>query len=261
MYTEADVERLRLLRDAVSNGHPIGRIALLEDGALRELAAARPPRAKADSAAGVAADAADAIVEALARFDVAAVEARLARAAGLTKPPALLRDVIAPALATVGDGWQAGRLSVAHEHLFSSLVRSLLGSLMHLHARVDVPDRLLFATPSGERHEFGALGAALMAASGGLGAVYLGPDVPAADLIEMASVVDADVIALGVTGSEGGPLAREIERIAGSLSRDVELWVGGRAAAGIAAAIHPRVLAIPDYDSLERELARLGARF
>jgi DNA-binding transcriptional MerR regulator len=261
MYSDTDLERVRLLRDAVTNGHPIGRIADLEDDALRALAAAgRPadkPERRAEPIAG-----ASGVIDALLRFDVVALETLLGRAAALMRPAALLRDVIFPALRAVGDEWHAGRLGVAHEHLLTSRVRDLLGSLMRLHAHRDVSDRLIFATPAGERHEFGALGAALIAAGGGLGAVYVGADLPATAVIDMASVVGPDVIALGVTGSEHttANLVREVERIAGAVSADVELWVGGPAASEVAAAVRPRVLAVPDGDALERELQRLGAR-
>jgi DNA-binding transcriptional MerR regulator len=260
MYSDADIERLRLLRDAVANGHPIGRIAHLDDQALRGLATAPHPADRGERR--VEPTAAEAVVDALMRFDVATLETLLSQAAALMRPAVLLGEVVLPALRTVGDEWHAGRLGVEHEHLLTSHVRDALGSLMRVHARGDVPDRLIFATPAGERHEFGALGAALMTASGGLGAIYVGADLPAKALIDMASVVGPDVIALGVTGSEqsAANLVREVERIAEAVSPDIELWLGGPAATEVAAAVRPRALAIADYEALGRELQRLGAR-
>jgi methanogenic corrinoid protein MtbC1 len=264
LYSEADLERLRLLRDVVLAGHPIGRIAPLDDATLRRMAGTAADRAVRERVTGPPAPPdVDDIVDALTRFDVAGVEARLARAATLRRPITLLREVVVPALQTVGDRWHAGELGAAHEHLLSSLVRDLLGSLMRIHWRGDVPDRLIFATLSGERHEFGALGAAVIAASGGLGTIYLGPDLPSADLIDIVSVVDADVVALGVTatGEAGHEMAREIERVATAISRDTELWLGGPAAASIAASVRARALVVPEYGALEHELQRLGGRF
>jgi DNA-binding transcriptional MerR regulator/methanogenic corrinoid protein MtbC1 len=262
LYTDPDLERIRLLRDAVVNGHPIGRIAHLDEPALRGLAAPAPRPAEERAEGEDWPGAVQGIIDALGRFDLAALEIRLGRAAALSRPAVLLKEVIVPALRAAGDEWHARRLGTAHEHLLSSVVRDVLGSLMRLHARSDVADRLIFATPAGERHEFGALGAAVMAASGGLGAVYLGPDLPAADLVDIATTIDADVVALGITGTDDvrSPVAREIGTIARSLSRDVELWLGGAAAMELAAA-HPRALLVPDYDALDQELHRLGARY
>jgi DNA-binding transcriptional MerR regulator len=262
MYAATDLERIRLLREAVGNGHPIGRIAQLDEAALRGLGGATRPPADQSAETPDWPSAVQGIVDALATLDLAALGALLARTAALSRPPVLLGEVIAPALRAAGDEWRAGRLGMAHERLLSALVRDVLGSLMRLHARSDVADRMVFATPAGERHEFGALGAAVMAASGGLGAVYLGPDLPAADLVALARSIDADVVALGVTGPDASrsSIAREVETIARSLSRDVELWLGGAAATELAAA-HPRALAIRDYDMLGQELERLGARY
>jgi DNA-binding transcriptional MerR regulator len=262
MYTSADVERIRLLREAVANGHPIGRIARLDEPALQGLTGAPTRPSERNTETEDWPIAVQEMVDAVARFDLSTLDALLRKAAALSRPPALLGELIVPALRAAGEAWRAGRLGLAHERLLSSVIRDVLGSLMRLHARSEVAERLIFATPAGERHEFGALGAALMAASGGLGSVYLGSDLPAADLVDIASTIGADVVALGVTGSDGSrsSLAREVDTIARSLSRDVELWLGGTAATGLAA-LHPRVLAIRDYHMLEQELERLGARF
>jgi DNA-binding transcriptional MerR regulator/methylmalonyl-CoA mutase cobalamin-binding subunit len=277
LYTDEDVERLRLLREAVANGHAIGRIAGLDDARLRELAAAATAAPTAPApllrTAGPGSPTRQPrwggaigpshIVSALDRFDHAFVATQLAHAAALLSPTELLRDLILPALREIGDTWHSRPLGIAQEHLLSSAVRSLLGSLMRVHARTDVPGRLLFATPSGERHEFGALGGALIATSGGLGATYLGADLPSNDIVEMAAVMETDVVVLGITVIDEGSdrVLDELRFIARQLPRDVELWLGGPAAARIASDIHPRALVVQDYDTFETELVRIGARF
>ena len=103
----------------------------------------------------------------------------MARLAAILRPLELLRDALMPALARVGDDWHRHRASVAHEHLMSATMRNILGSFLRVYAHANVPARLVFATPARERHEIGTLGAALLAASSGLGVTYLGPDLPA----------------------------------------------------------------------------------
>jgi methanogenic corrinoid protein MtbC1 len=267
LYTDADVTRLRLLRDAVANGHAIGRIVALPDQELRELGQpgglGAPVPETPSLRPGAAVLGGSDLLAALDHLDVAAIEARIAQAAALLKAPALLREVVVPALREIGDAWSCGRLNVAHEHMLSAMMRNTLGSLLHLHARHDVPDRMLFATPAGERHELGTLGAALIASSGGLGAVYLGPDLPAQDLVDIASTVDTDVVVIGVTaaGEARHAIAREVDALARKLPRDVELWIGGPAAEELAAHVEPRALSVPDYDVFEWQLSRIGARF
>jgi DNA-binding transcriptional MerR regulator/methylmalonyl-CoA mutase cobalamin-binding subunit len=264
MYSQADVARLRLLQEAVARGHPIGRVARLSDPELRTLTEpvlpAHPDVAPRPSSALVGPASLAAAIE---RLDQSDVEAQLARAAALLRPADLVSDVMMPALRHVGETWHSRPLGIAQEHLLSSAVRSLLGSLMHLYDRSDVPGRLLFATPAGERHEFGALAAALVARSGGLGAIYLGPDLPADDIADMAAVVEADVVVLGVTmsGGEGDRVDKEVQSIARRLPRDAELWLGGPAAERVGDVLKSRALVLPDFARLEAQLAAIGARF
>jgi MerR family transcriptional regulator, light-induced transcriptional regulator len=264
VYTDGDVRRVTLLRDAVENGHAIGRVANMTDEQLARVAAAA-----ARAASPVRADRSQApvidiqpIIAALERFDASAVETELARAAALLRAPELLRDVLVPVLTEVGDRWHSGRGRIVHEHMLSASVRNVLGSLLRLHQRAGVPDKLLFATPSGERHEFGTLGAAMLAASGGLGTIYLGPDMPADDIVAVTATVDLEVVVLGVTDSGDTALVeREVKQIAAQLNPRVELWLGGQAAERLAAPLGGRARALPTYDALERQLVRVGARF
>ncbi|MGE3958835.1 MAG: B12-binding domain-containing protein [Vicinamibacterales bacterium] len=277
VYTDADVRRITLLRDAVARGHAIGRVANMSERQLEQVVASaaaaaatapQPVTADAPERLGTAAGRQRAsvvntrtIIEALERFDGTAVETELARAAALLRPSELLRDVLVPVLTEVGDRWHAGRGRVAHEHMLSASVRNVLGSLLRVHQKAGVPDRILFSTPSGERHEFGTLGAALLAAAGGLGTIYLGPDMPADDIVAVAGVVDLDVVVLGVTElAEAERVDKEVAQIARRLPPRVEIWLGGRGAARLAARLNGRALALSTYDDLEQQLARIGAR-
>jgi hypothetical protein len=127
---------------------------------------------------------------------------------------------------------------------------------------------LLFATPAGERHELGSLGAAMLAASAGLGVAYLGPDLPARDIVDSARPAGAQVLVLGLTAIPSGKTkerehratARDLRTIVRDLPRDIELWVGGRSAERFASLIAPRGLILRDYHSYQQELVRIGGR-
>ena len=136
-----------------------------------------------------------------------------------------------PVLTLVGDDWHQGRTRIAHEHLMSSTMRNLLGAFLRLYARRDASVRLLFATPSGERHEIATLGAAMLAASAGLGVSYLGADLPAREIVDSVEPAGAQVLVLGLT-TAGADKARdrELKTIVRDLPDSVELWAGGRGA-------------------------------
>jgi cobalamin-dependent methionine synthase I len=202
-----------------------------------------------------------ALSTALHKFDAAGIDQEIARLAAVLRPLDLLENVLMPVLVQVGDDWHRKRAGIAHEHLMSSVIRNLLGSFLRLQARQDAPARLLFATPSGDRHEIGTLGAAMLAASNDLDVVYIGPDLPAREIIESVKSAGAQVLVLGLTtGLPGKEIRRELLTITRDLPKVVELWAGGRGAERHAAIIGPRGLVFNDYTAYQRELIRIGGR-
>ena len=261
MYTDADIARLRLLRGAVERGHTIGRLAGLTDTELRHLAAAGASgvsgmaptrRTPIDTAA---------LTAALRKYDGTAIDEQISRLASVLPPLELLRDVLMPVLAQVGDDWHRGPTRIAHEHLMSSTMRNILGSFLRLYARPEASPRLLFATLAGERHEIGTLGAAMLAASSGLGVAYLGPDLPAREIVDSVGPAGAQVLVLGLTTTSADKTtARELHTIVRDLPKEVELWAGGRGAAHHDSIITRRGLVFGDYAAYQRELVRIGGR-
>jgi methanogenic corrinoid protein MtbC1 len=261
MYTEADIARLRLLRNAVEHGHSIGRLAGLTDEDLRQLAAGQdaPAMSAAASTRRASIDSA-ALKAAMQAYDAVAIDQLISRLALMLPPLELLRDVVMPVLSQVGDDWHRGTARIAHEHLISSTMRNILGAFVRLYTRPGVSARLCFATLAGERHEIGTLGAAMLAASSGLGVAYLGPDLPAREIVESVRPAGAQVLVLGLTSNAGRDKARQLRTIVRDLPKEVELWVGGRGAAGQAALISPRGLVLRDFDAYQQELSRIGGR-
>ena len=262
VYSDADVRRIRLLHDVVEKGHAIGRVAQLTNEELERIAqtpAAAHGPVSTESAAGMSAVAA--LIAAVERFDAAAVEHELARAAAMLPVSALLRDIVVPVMVEVGERWHDGRAQIAHEHLLSASVRNVLGSLLRLHQKPGARERMLFATPAGESHEFGALGAAVLAASGGLGTIYLGPGLPADEILAVLRVVQVEVVVLGITnGGDADRAESEVTQIAAGLPKGVELWLGGASAGRVAQTLNGRALVVPTYDALEQMLLRIDAR-
>ena len=267
LYSRADVKRLQLLAAAVERGHAIGRLAALADAQLEAMIAAPSASRVVDDAHGGGEEAAAlslrTLLDALQAFDAAAVERELNRLSLALKPRDLVHRVLFRFLKHVGDEWHANRLDIAQEHLLSGAVRSLLGAMVRLYSKEDVSRRLLFATPSGERHEFGILAAAMLAAAGGLGVVYVGADVPARLIVDSAARSGVDVVVLGVIYSGSTrELRKQVDYIVDHLPGRLELWVGGalppdldRTLAG------QQIVRLPDFDALERQLVRIGARF
>lgn len=260
------MERIRLLRDAVARGESISAVAQLPDVDLRRLLdrQGNGAGASAHEARGSPAD-----VDAL-RLAMRAVEDRdpstlreVLMGASVRLPLLEFLDgVLAPLLRRIGEAWSRGTLGVAEEHLASQEVRSLLGELQrNVVPRPDAPV-VLVATPSGQTHEFGALFAAVVGAQAGWNAIYLGSDLPAAELVRLAAQTDARAVALGVLypralpgGGEGRGFLEELRR---TLRSEAALYVGGHPRVRKAAEEVAGVSPVATLSELERRLAATG---
>jgi MerR family transcriptional regulator, light-induced transcriptional regulator len=265
LYSGADVKRLQLLAAAVARGHAIGRLAELTDAELETMIAV-PAAAHAGAvAASRRSEAADisTLLDALHAFDAAGVERELDRLSLALKPRELVHRFIFPFLKEVGDEVHAERLNIAQEHLLSGAVRNLLGAMVRMYSKDEVSRRLLFATPSGERHEFGVLAAAMLAAAGGLGVVYLGADLPPRLIVDSAARSGVDVVVLGIIYSGSSrELRRQVDYIVDHLPGRLELWVGGTLTPDLDRPLAgQQIVRLQDFEALERQLVRIGARF
>jgi DNA-binding transcriptional MerR regulator len=253
LYSDADVERLRKLGDLVKRGHAIGTIASLDDEALARLLEGADAHKANGEAPAATADLA-ALASALDRYDLDAIEATHNRHAVVLPPRELVLAVIVPLLQEVGRRWESGRLRPAQEHLVSSIIRSVLGGLLRASSRPHASPKIVFATPSGERHELGLLCAALLAASAGYGVVYLGQDLPAADIAHAAATAGARIIVVSLT-TPGAVTRAELRKLM-ELPPGIELWVGGPASDVLISTAGDRVRVVAELTDVVPMLSR-----
>jgi len=263
LYRDRDIHRLLLLKEVVAMGHAIGQIASLPEVRLEQLLqAVGQPRARnsADVTGGAVPGSLRPLFKAVEKFDAPGLDRELGKLALAHPPRTLVHEVIHPLLRRVGDDWAERACSIAQEHLVSAALRNLVGGMMRLYAPSSASATVLLTTPSGELHEFGILCAALLAAGGGLRAVYLGPNLPAAEIAASARKASATAVILGVI-SENPRAEKEVKSLARALAQGVELWIGGREGILPEVKRQPRWLWVPRFPDLEKQLVRIGARF
>jgi len=253
LYSDADIERLRLLYRATLAGRSIGQVAGLSavqlDALVREDAeaeaagngaapSAAPPAAPRAPIAPSPADYLDDCVRSIERLDALAVESILRRAVVALPADVLLDALVAPLLERVGARWRDGTLRPVHGHLASAVLRRVLDRVIETATSPSAAPGLVAATPAGQRHEFGALIAAAAAAAEGWRVTYLGADLPAEDIAEAAIQTRARAVALSVVYPAGDPAVRhELKRLRALLPDRVALLVGGGASSGYRAAL------------------------
>jgi MerR family transcriptional regulator, light-induced transcriptional regulator len=243
LYSDADIERLRLLYRATLGGRSIGQVAELPTEALADLVR---QDAEAESETGRASEAvqgseldwrpaADGFLSecfrVVERLDATALDTTLRRATVVLPVATFLDALVVPLLEHVGARWREGTLRPVHEHLVSAGLRRALGGVIGSASSPLATANLVVGTPAGQAHEFGALLAAATAAAEGWRVTYLGADLPAEDIAEAATRTRARAVALSIVYPRGDPaLEDELRRLHTALPKDIALVVGGAAA-------------------------------
>lgn len=238
-YSERDVTRVEWLRDRLAEGWRIGEAARL----LEEVAA--PPLDRPDTLR-------DALVEAASSDEPAQVGALLDQAFSVLPVTTALEEVVAPMLRSLGDEWQAGRLSVAHEHAATGRVRARLESLL-ADLRGGCRGTAVLACAPGELHDVGLLMVAVALRADGWRVEYLGADTPLGQALDFAASVGARVACLSATRRESASALADGSALHAAPPR-LRLVVGGAGAdPGTAQALGARLVDGP----LDRVVERL----
>jgi len=243
LYSEHDVLRLSLLKQLNDLGHSIGSMAQLPYAQLEQMLAVREERQARPrktvrrgskrglpvQASGSIADVTGPFLGAISRFDILHAERVLAEAAAARDPTEFVGQVLLPMLHRIGDLWADGQFTVAHEHAATAVLRTQLGALARTFFAEAKAPVAVCTTPATELHEFGALAAALYAASYGWRVVYLGPNLPAEEVSQAVKTAGARLVLLSVVCASSAA-ATELRRLAKSLPKNVTLVVGGAGA-------------------------------
>lgn len=263
LYNASDVAHLRLLARVVHAGRAIGDVASLTTHELRQLLAAGETQDAAPAeprSSPTAEQVVSRVLERVADFDDAAVGRLLGDAALVLHAGSFVHEVAVPLVQRVGERWSKGALSIAHEHALTAALRNLLGGLVlnRRHARPE----LLLATPAGERHEMGLLLVALLACDAGVGAMYLGPDLPAAEIVAAVRRLRPGVVGLSaVAAGNRDRTVAEVRKLNAALDGRIELWLGGADAPEVADRVRGfRGLVFTDLKTTAAALASLAAR-
>ncbi len=231
VYSQQDVDRLRLLAQLVERGNAISSIASLSDRDLaKRLAGSEKPVRKA--VAPEPADAAvDVIKSALHGFDLGRVQSAMQEARFRFGARVFAIGIAAPLMAEVGNLVATGELTVAHEHAASAVVKAHLMEMVFSGPRAPTKQRIALATMEGDLHEIGLLISGVLCAHHGFGIVYIGPNMPPDALGEALKALTTDALILGVTELPPGLDRWTVEDYAQIVMRPLpkkhELWLGG----------------------------------
>jgi methanogenic corrinoid protein MtbC1 len=223
-YRPEDLNRLRLMAEAVAQGHRPSLAAAADDAALKHLLK--------KEGGEVWTELVDGIFEAVMRMDATGIRSLLDQARAKEGVLSFLRCCVAPLLDRVGMAWAEGMLDIHHEHFLTEVLEDRLRQLRAEQRVQPGSPVILFATLPGERHRLGLLMAALTYAAKGQRTELLGIDLPVANIASAARALKASCVAVSLSiQSSGEPTRRLIQDLQERLPEGCRLIIGGQGAA------------------------------
>jgi DNA-binding transcriptional MerR regulator/methylmalonyl-CoA mutase cobalamin-binding subunit len=228
VYPPGQVDKLRLLKRLMDQGHRPGKIAERSIEQLQALAEAgngRPATAPMEGPPDAA----------LRQFLQMIVEHRVddlrRELALLTVKAGLARfvtDVIAPLTALVGEAWARGGLAIFEEHLYTESVQGVLRNAITSIPHPGDSPRVLLTTVPQEPHGLGVLMAEAMFALEGARCVALGVRTPVMEIVRGAESQRIDIVALSFSPVVNPyQVIESLKELRAQLPAATELWAGG----------------------------------
>ncbi len=234
LYSDADVERLRLIARATTGGRTVAQAAALAPAVLAALVRAEsavPTLAeRGGRATSPDAEHLQACLAAVVRFDGMELDAALRRATIALSAEAFLDAVVLQLWRQVVERVHDGALRPSQQHLTQAVLRRALDRVTETATLPGATPDLVVATPPGQMHELGALLTAAAAATGGWRVVYLGAGLPAEDIAEAAVGTRAAAVAMSLGAAPSDRVvARELRRLRTLLPAKVAIVAEGAA--------------------------------
>jgi DNA-binding transcriptional MerR regulator/methylmalonyl-CoA mutase cobalamin-binding subunit len=271
VYTDQDIARLKLLNQATSNGHSISQIAQFSLNDLKNLLKNEPGAitqtlngitSSASDRAYLAEDYIEKCYAAVLAFDAKTLESHFENAIVELGSEAFIEHLLTPLLTRIGERWKTGELRPVHEHMTSSVIRSLTYILRNNNPCAANAPRMIVSTPIGQLHELGALLAAIMAELSGWQVTYLGANLPAEEIAAGVKYTHACALTLSLSfATDDHVVAKELRRLKKLIGNDVALIVGGRAAGHFQAVLNEvGVVNIQSYAHFRQILDQLATK-
>ena len=270
IYTDQDIARLKLLNQATNNGHSISQIARLSLEELKNIVKNESESTQqtariipsASDRLYIAADYMEKCYAAVLAFDPKALESHFENAIVELGSEVFIEHLLTPLLTKIGERWKTGELRPVHEHMTSSVIRSLAYILRNNKPCAANAPRMVVSTPIDQFHELGALLAAIMAELSDWQVTYLGTNLPAEEIAAAIKYTNACAVTLSISfASNDHVVAKELRKLKKLIDPNVAIIVGGRAAEHFQDILNEvGVVNIQSYSHFRQTLAELAVK-
>lgn len=197
-YSEADIERLKWLRDEMNTKS----IKISEAVRLLEQRLSMNANSGKDTPINKFSyhdDLIDQLYQSLIDLDGEKSNALIDLAFSLYPFETVFHHLLTPVLCRIGEQWECGAVNVAQEHFASELVLTRFQQFFRvLPIRIHNPKAIAFC-PEGELHHIGLMLFCLFLRNKGLEVIYLGPNTPYSGLTDIIEMKNISIVAVSIT--------------------------------------------------------------
>lgn len=231
LYGQEDVQRVHRVQELIAQGLSLGEITPLLDSAAGALVSL-PTALESSLAASLSPAWQSYLVEtlgALESFSTERLDNLYNEACALYPIDVVTDKLMVPVLEQLGMRWDKRAGGIAEEHFFSAWLRNKLGARLHHASGLSRGRQLILACLPGEHHEISLLLAALSILQNGYRVVYLGSDMPLAQLTPVCRQTHAAAVILaGRAVADAAVAAEYLAGIAKLVeSAGMPVFVGG----------------------------------
>ncbi|WP_079509583.1 MerR family transcriptional regulator [Mesobacillus jeotgali] len=221
LYSEEHLKVLRWLISKVDQGFTISQaVSLLENsGHFREQA----DSTKKDKLNEIGEELLDALME----FNSSKAHELINYAFNLFTIDKTVIDLLGPILIKVGDLWEEGSITTAHEHFATSFLRSRIEGLSSSFPHSSFLPRAIAVCGPGERHELGLLMYTMFLRRKGFEVVFLGTSLAENDLEVVLDKIEPKFLFLSCTLEENRKATLDLMEILNRNYPNLHVGIGG----------------------------------
>ncbi|MBT2642081.1 MerR family transcriptional regulator [Bacillus sp. ISL-41] len=222
LYTEEHVEILRWLISKINQGFTISQaVTLLENSSSISLEKAELPKRDRVDEIG------DKLLAALLEFDSSKAHELINEAFSLFTIDKTVIDLLGPILIKVGDLWEEGSITTAHEHFASSFIRSRIEGISNSFPHSSFLPKSIAVCGPGEKHELGLLIYTLYLRRKGFEVIFLGTSIAENDLEVVVEKIKPKFLFFSCTLDENRKATLKLAEEMKKINPDLIIGLGG----------------------------------
>ncbi|WP_064091003.1 MerR family transcriptional regulator [Rossellomorea aquimaris] len=222
LYTEKHLNILKWLVEKVNQGFTISQaVALLDKQEIEDnemTTSEQKDRTKNIS---------DDLMKALLSFDESKAHEIINHSFTIYTIDKVVIDILGGLLVEIGNLWENGEISTAHEHFATSILRSRIGIIMHSFPHNGILPKVVAVCGPGEWHELGLLIFTLYVRRKGFEVIYLGSSIKENDIDIVLDEIDPKFLFFSCTMREN---IEHLLSLVSSLKEErdgLEIGIGG----------------------------------